>query len=129
MGLDLVYMNQESRHGDEALEARWSYSGFMQFRVKLCKAIGYGDLGDYNGFGGSVPWPTPKDQLYSPINHLLNHSDCDGELTAEQCKEMAQPFREVIEKWPEGDYDREMGQRFADMMDACAERGGVIGFY
>lgn len=81
--------------------AQWSYSGFGCFRTKLAKGIGF-DLDDTYGFGGDIQWDTIND----PLVPLLNHSDCDGSLTAEQCRTVAPRLTELVKDWPDDDYDK-----------------------
>jgi len=64
-------------------EAHWAYSGFMRFRSLLASSLGY---------------ETPLMEMYDngshdvmenePIYPLINHSDCDGELTVEEMKQI-----------------------------------------
>jgi hypothetical protein len=70
--------------------AHWSYGRFMRFRTRLAAAIGI-DLGRMEGFkeyldpinaDPPIPWSTVTDDLVS----LLDHSDCDGVLTAEEMR-------------------------------------------
>jgi len=59
------------------------YSSFNRFREWVAKQIGI-DLDQMLGFkkdGGGIPW----DNFDHPIIPLLNHSDCGGELTVEEC--------------------------------------------
>ena len=79
---------------------RWSYNGFHRFRSKLAEAIGV-KLDDMQGFGGPEPWTSVDD----PIVALLDHSDCDGDLTVEACKAVAPRLREIVETFENG-YDR-----------------------
>jgi hypothetical protein len=69
-----------------------AYSAFHRWRMKLCEVAGYGQLADYRGFGGSVPWPDNGDILLV----LLTHSDCDGEIAAEDCGPLADRMEELL---------------------------------
>ena len=94
-------------------DASWSYSGFCRFRAKLANEIGI-DLLSMRGFGGTNLWP--KDDIVL----LLNHSDCDGELTPSQCRRLAPRLLELIKNWDEGDYDKRSAMLFAkDLMIAA----------
>ncbi|WP_232732753.1 hypothetical protein [Bacillus cereus] len=57
---------------------RWGYISFGNFRRKLAKEIDL-DLDAMIGFGGDFSW----DLIEDDIKEFLNHSDCEGELTAE----------------------------------------------
>lgn len=70
-----------------------SYGSFNKFRYWLADRIGI-NLDDYNGYGQRGT----KD--LSTINHgirpLLDHSDCDGELSPEDCKTVADGLDLII---------------------------------
>jgi len=86
------------------------YSSFMRFRELLAKQIGF-NLREMEGFSdkthtieGTKKWADlPKDDLHI----LLNHSDCDGHITAKRCEKLAKRLDEVLiiatEKVPEPD--------------------------
>jgi hypothetical protein len=61
-----------------------AYSAFNRFRTKLAEVAGYGKLDDYDGFGGDKPWPGK-----SKLEILLHHSDCDGEIQWQDCRDLA----------------------------------------
>ena len=61
------------------------------------------------------------DDVESPLRHLIHHSDCDGDLSPEQCREVAPALREAVSSWNEGDYEREFAENLANAMDICAE--------
>lgn len=70
----------------------WAYSGFNNFRVKLAKHIGI-HLYGMDRFGGNKSW----DDIDHPIKSLLYHSDCDGELTPDECKQVAKELRNIVQ--------------------------------
>lgn len=90
MGLDFTHCN-----------AHWSYSGFNTFRTKLAKEIGM-DLASMEGFGGKTPWTDFED----PILPLLDHSDCDGVLTPDECALVYLRLLELVENWDKDDWHR-----------------------
>ena len=96
-------------------DAHWSYSGFGRFRARLAAGIGV-RLGKMEGFGGSGSW----DEVDDPIKALLHHSDCDGELTAEECALVYPRLEELVSGWlgsnEEEDYDRHMGLELVEGM-------------
>jgi hypothetical protein len=103
--------------------AGWSYTGFGRFRDRLARELEF-NLNAMEGFGGSRSW----DELeWDPIFHLLNHSDCDGEITPEQCRVAAPRLRELVEYWPK-DYDKVNAIALADGMDKCAEENKSLRF-
>lgn len=68
-----------------------AYSGFNRWRKKLAEVSGYGDLGDYEGFGGGKKWPADD-----ALAELLSHSDCDGILPAGRCAAMADRLESLL---------------------------------
>lgn len=100
-------------------EAGWSYPGFSDFRQTLASKINI-FLSDMDGFGGSASWDTVND----PIVDLLHHSDCDGELTPEQCRLIAPRLGELIALISDAEdptgYDRENGQLLKEGMELAA---------
>jgi hypothetical protein len=101
-------------------EAHWSYSGFHEFRIRLANAA------------GMVLFSTHGQEVTDPIEHLLNHSDCEGDLSPKQCRECAPRLRELLEKfnkedWAEG-YDYDSGIALAEGMEFCAENNETLIF-
>ena len=110
-------------------DAHWSYSVFHRFRVKLAKEIGI-NLDSMKGFDFAdpdkgMPWTKIKD----PIVFLLDHSDCDGELTADECHCVAPRLRELVADWPDDDYDRQQALLLADGMDKAVQSGENLIFH
>ena len=95
--------------------AHWSYGGFHEFRRRLAGEIDL-VLDEMKGFGGSRQWATVDDAIVP----LLDHSDCDGELTPETCELMAPRLRELVKNWPEDDFHRSQALELADGMDLAA---------
>jgi hypothetical protein len=111
-------------------DAHWSYGGFNHARTRLAEAVGF-VLTDMQGFGtltGQTPGARSWDEITDPVKPLLNHSDCDGELTAEECKAAAPRLREIVSTWDADDYDRLHFEELARGMDAAAEAGEPLEF-
>jgi hypothetical protein len=92
--------------------AHWSYSGFHDFRVKLAAEIGI-DLNNMWGFGGQTPWGDPKEEH---IIYLLDHSDCEGDLSPAKCRKVAKRLRELVASWDNGDSDKLRALELAEGM-------------
>ena len=100
-------MGIDFSHGN----AHWSYSGFHHARTRLAAVIGI-DLNRMQGFQRSliagdtnqrpISWSTVTDV----IAPFLYHSDCDGELSPEECRMLAPRLRQLIENWPDEDYEK-----------------------
>jgi hypothetical protein len=68
------------------------YSSFNNFRRWLSKIEGF-DLDNMEGFGGEhKPW----DEIHSDLKPLLDHSDCDGEISWQDCKKIADILKIII---------------------------------
>lgn len=96
--------------------AHWSYGGFHRARTKLAAVLGI-ELDAMQGFGGNKAWP---DAEKVPLVGLLYHSDCDGDLTPDQCRKIAPALRAAVQQWPADDFDRDGFNRLADAMDEAA---------
>ena len=103
--------------------ASWSYSGFNSFRTRLAKEIDI-SLQDMEGFGGDKPWSEVND----PIVGFLHHSDCEGELTAEQCATIAPRLAELVIAWGDDDYDKRKALKLSEDMIALAKAGEALEF-
>jgi len=84
-----------------------AYSSFNSFRIKLAKEIGI-ELYEMEGFtSNGKPW--------SEVDHgivpLLFHSDCDGVLTVEECKRVAEGLTQIIDKLPDPVYPNDVHEK------------------
>jgi hypothetical protein len=95
-------------------DARWSYSGFHEFRRRLARELGI-DLDKMDGFvdRNGLSW----DKIIDPIKPFLNHSDCDGELSVRECRMVALRLRVLIADWPDDDYDKRNALLLAEGME------------
>lgn len=104
-------------------DAHWAHSGFNRFRREIAAYEGI-DLDAMKGFerNGETEG-TPWDTVTTPLEPLLNHSDCDGVLTPQECRQVAPRLREVVKAiWPDqSSRDRQRALQLADGMDAAAE--------
>lgn len=116
-------------------DSHWSYYGFHWFRVRLAKEIGI-DLEKMEGFEdlrsmstGSfekgMSWKGIKD----PIKCLLNHSDCDGRISAKKCAVIYPRLLELIKDWPDDDYDKKQALELAEGMKEAAESNQALMFW
>lgn len=102
MGLSFTHCN-----------AQWSYSGFHKFRMRLA----------VEAMNDAMPGDDPD-----PIEDLLHHSDCDGALTPEQCLTIAPRLRELVARWPAGDWERLTAEELATGMEMAAACNESLGF-
>ena len=105
--------------------AQWSYSGFMNFRKRIAASCG-ANLLEMEGFKeNGRPWEYPWIGTLGDLIPFMNHSDCDGHLTAKQCRRAAVRLRQVLELFkcigvPVYDHDVINGIKLAEAMECCA---------
>ncbi len=73
--------------------------------------------------GKNLSW----DNVFNPIKSLLNHSDCNGELSTVECAVVAPRLRQLIEKWNDN-RDKEHAIMLAEGMEYCVTNGEVLTF-
>jgi len=101
MGLDFS-------HG----EAHWSYSGFSRFRNKLAETLGLDVPSD--GIYENGLYMRLADQ---PIFPLINHSDCDGDLTVEEMEQILPQLEKIVDIWATDiSGEKERGTRLIESM-------------
>jgi hypothetical protein len=103
--------------------AHWSYSGFHRFRERIASYAGL-FLNDMNGFGGGKEWPGTD-----PIEILLNHSDCDGIISPEDCAKIAPRLREIIKEWDIEEHDSGSAMKLVAGMEEAAVGGFDMEFH
>ena len=105
MGLDTTH---NAWHG--------SYSSFNKFRSWLGEQIGI-NLKDYIGYGNDVGLELSS--IDHDLQPLFDHSDCDGELTPEQCKQIADGIDSVLKTAPKDDFPYSHYQSAVEFRDGC----------
>lgn len=114
--------------------AAWSYAGFYTFRRRLLLQVAGVDLSTMEGFAHQAGVPARNAKRWSdlpaaePLLALINHSDCNGDLSPEQCAAIAPRLRTVIASWPEADYDRQNATLLASGMELAASKGERLRF-
>jgi hypothetical protein len=129
-------------------DAHWSYSGFNRFRRRVAAAVGI-ELDRMEGYhrshqlmaqfdrylvDGTISAPeTPVEAIpwsiiSSPLVALLDHSDCDGELSPEECATIAPALEAICLAWEEDDFDRQQGLLLVEGLRECAESGEAMEF-
>ncbi len=113
--------NQKHHMGLDTTHNCWHgpYSLFHKFRTEVCKAAGLGTLSDYYGFGGKAIF-----QADDPLSLFLNHSDCEGELTAADCGKIADRLKDLLPLM--GEWKPEAEKFIAGLRDAAVNHENVI---
>lgn len=121
MGLDTTH---DCWHG--------AYSSFMEWRIQLHAAI-TGEPATRSNLESAWLDRRYEDQAI-PINVLMNHSDCDGEIPSEMCLPLARAIEELLPKlsdsgpmpsWtPKG-----LAVRFAQGLRLAATEGSPVEFH
>jgi len=131
MGLDTTH---ECWHG--------SYSAFGRWRTIVARMTLGIDLDEMEGFrrsnlGGELDWRPISWDPYTdfPIVKLLNHSDCDGEILAEDCLAIAEDLevimpqaRRVPPGWGHLGRFAQQTQRWIDGLKLAAANGENVVF-
>lgn len=145
----------------------WSgpYSAFMRWRKAIARAAGFPPLEIMDGFyvpstepplagswaenllirqyhrAGRLPirWEELGDHVGDRrLVPLLTHSDCDGELSVEECGPIADALEELLPKLavgdrlePRADYDgaRAAAERFVKGLRLAVSRGEPVRFH
>lgn len=111
------------------------YSMFMRFRERLHWLIQSDPRIPWDGQyrkGLREAW---VDGVYNgpePINSLMNHSDCDGEIPANECGPLADALEALLVRMPErGTYDeiRPATLRFIAGLRRAAAAGEPVDFH
>lgn len=132
MGLDFNHSRDEDGRSDCC--PQWSYGGFNRFRKALAAAEGF-DLDQMQGFmtddiHGGDPRPIAGrswDDVTTDLKPLLNHSDCDGELTPEECAQVFPRLRKICDGLDDT-YDRQNDLALAECMVTCAAENTPLEF-
>lgn len=113
MGLDTTH---NAWHGP--------YSSFNTFRVNMAKMIGM-DLNKMEGFGGDTPFSQFDDDLCI----LLDHSDCDGDISPEDCKKLSVRLDELIKKMHPQTSVYQFAKQFSAGCKLAASRNETLKFH
>lgn len=98
-------------------DAHWAYSGFNRFRSRLASAVGI----DWEEIFESKNIKTLL-KCKDPIIGLLNHSDCDGDLSPLQCRVISPRLKEIVSPWPDEDYDKQQALELVKGMELAAKK-------
>lgn len=122
-------------------KAQWSYSGFNRFREKVARGIGI-DLRNMIGFapfnlsGKELDiWEAQagswKD-IKSPLKYFLNHSDCEGQISAKRCGLIYPILNKIVlslEDSIENEHDKSSGKELVKTMKDCAKNNKPLIFW
>ncbi|UUV45966.1 hypothetical protein [Bacillus phage vB_BanS-Thrax1] len=59
---------------------------------------------------------------------MLDHSDCDGNLSPEQCGVIAPRLKELVSNWNDDDWDKRKALELAEDMQWCYENNETLEF-
>lgn len=108
------------------------YSAFMRWRSELHRLLNPDETGDPYG-NLKAAWDAGRyDDQSVPINVLMNHSDCDGEIPAEVCGPLADALEGLLERMPERalyDSYRPATERFIRGLRGAADAGESVEFH
>ena len=102
-------------------DVRFSYSGYVNFRIRLCEASGLGDrfkrVADYRN-DEEVEWPDNDPIMVG----FLMHSDIDGLFDWKDCKDIADRIEKCLPELKKT--DEEYG--FTGQMEQFAQHAKAI---
>jgi hypothetical protein len=89
------------------------YSAFNRFRRNLMLSYNNTSLDDYEGYGGNIPMNNIADK---GLFIFFNHSDCDGDISPEDCKLVSESLLSLSPKVTDN-YYRDL---LTDFANGCA---------
>ena len=107
-------------------DAHWAYSGFNRFRTRVAKTIGI-DLQKMKGFTGTSGGISWEPYTYHALYPFLDHSDCDGTLSPEECRLVAPALRMALEEIDD-EYDKRQGLLLVEGMEEAGGAGETLKF-
>jgi len=108
-----------------------SYGSFNQFRYNLAKQIKI-NLDDYIEYGSGIKTLSDLDDDLIP---LLNHSDCEGILTPDECKKIVKGLNDILNNFNpdlvnhDTDYFKKQIIRFRDGCKKAIEANENVEFH
>lgn len=134
MGLDTTH---DCWHGPYSAFMRWRQ--WLNYYIALDRAEASADWKEISFMGATreainSAW---NRQLYAdqsvPLNVLMAHSDCDGEIAAEVCAPLADALQSLVDRRmpPRALYDeqRPATERFIAGLRAAAAANESVGFH
>jgi len=104
-------------------KAHWSYSGFMRFRARLAETLGYVDSLSHMYNDGT--YTCMKNEAIYP---LIDHSDCDGNLTVEEMQQIIPQLEDIINSWPADDGEKSRGKFLVESMKEAISENEPLEF-
>ena len=120
-------------------KAHWAYGSFHLFRTRLAEAEGI-DLNQMEGFQRPIgeyarnSWTKDDGEDITILRPFLDHSDCDGELSWQECEQVVDRIEEILDEW-EKVFDSELyfdineGRVLVSEMRACIETKEALEFW
>lgn len=106
------------------------YSSFNGFRYSLGRQIGI-NLDEYIGYGGKGT--KNIENIEHELMLLFNHSDCEGELTVEESKQIVIGLNKVLENFNENlELSYNFKNKIIQFRDGCLDaisKNEIIDFH
>jgi hypothetical protein len=106
------------------------YSSFSEFRHSLGRQIGI-DLDEYIGYGDKGT--KNLTDIQHDLMPLFNHSDCDGELSVEESKQIVKGLNNILDNFNEevkSSYN--FKENIIQFRDGCLDaisKNEIVGFH
>jgi hypothetical protein len=129
MGLDTTH---DCWHGPYSQFMRWRSHLHTQIQTERTGNSPSLGLDDYYDLAKSKTRPWPYESESDPLDFLMSHSDCDGEIPATMCGPLADALAGLLERMPRrGFYDvaRPATERFIAGLRRAAEAGEAVEFH
>jgi hypothetical protein len=129
MGLDTTH---DCWHGPYSQFTRWRAHLHMQIQIERTSNspnLGLDDYWDLATKGETRPWPYTNES--DPLDFLMSHSDCDGEIPVAMCGPLADALAGLLDRMPRrGLYDvaRPATERFVAGLRRAAVAGEPVEF-
>lgn len=105
-------------------DVSWGYIGFGNFRNRLAREINFPEYESIRNTDDPAFEKIKEDGLLP----LLAHSDCDGDLTPDECRTVAPRLREIVSKWADDDKDKSKAIELAEGMEYAASLNESLRF-
>lgn len=108
-----------------------AYSTFSRFRTELGNQIGI-NVSEYAGLGGNKS----QSSVTHNIRPLLFHSDCDGELTVEESKQVLKGLEELLVEFDPTKFNSKMAmedflyrvRNFTEGLNKAIKKNQIVTF-
>ena len=107
-------------------EAHWSYSGFNLFRRKIASIVMETEQLIDDLYGDKMIY---RYMINEPVYSFIDHSDCDGELTPEELRQIIPQLEDAVNKLEDEDGDKYRGLELIKGMKEALKNDDNLEFH